>query len=220
MLDNSTYIQFVLCVISFLIVTMSYSILLNLEPNKKSDISKNKVNILKLVKRNKPIINICFKCNMKYEAISASEVNITHCLICDKCVVGFNHHCFWVNKCIGKRNISAFYIFLISVCLNLALMGLNSFIMIKSNEVLNDTLYVIPGTREMVNNANLVVKIAYIIVFASMFFLIPVMYLVIVHLWNEYTFSKSPKIRYSRIDIGDDESVKETLIDKRSINHV
>merc|ERR1719502_988575 len=27
-----------------------------------------------------------------------------HCLICDKCVVDFDHHCKWLNNCIGAKN--------------------------------------------------------------------------------------------------------------------
>ena len=27
-----------------------------------------------------------------------------HCRICDKCVRDFDHHCIWLNNCIGKRN--------------------------------------------------------------------------------------------------------------------
>ena len=27
-----------------------------------------------------------------------------HCRICDKCVNGFDHHCKWLNTCVGKRN--------------------------------------------------------------------------------------------------------------------
>lgn len=32
-----------------------------------------------------------------------------HCRICDKCVDGFDHHCQWLNNCIGKKNYNAFF---------------------------------------------------------------------------------------------------------------
>jgi len=31
-----------------------------------------------------------------------------HCLICDKCVVDYDHHCKWLNNCIGAANYRSF----------------------------------------------------------------------------------------------------------------
>ncbi len=35
-----------------------------------------------------------------------------HCSYCDVCVIGYDHHCPWTSKCIGKKNLVQFYIFL------------------------------------------------------------------------------------------------------------
>lgn len=50
---------------------------------------------------------LCPKC----EVICTADSR--HCYICDQCVERFDHHCQWVNNCIGIDNHSYFYIFII-----------------------------------------------------------------------------------------------------------
>ena len=51
-----------------------------------------------LIEKEDSFLNFCFKCFI------FKKDNIKHCIICDKCCKDFDHHCFWLDNCIGKKN--------------------------------------------------------------------------------------------------------------------
>ena len=40
-----------------------------------------------------------------------SHTSAKHCKVCDKCINGFDHHCKWLNTCIGTRNYRYMYMY-------------------------------------------------------------------------------------------------------------
>lgn len=51
----------------------------------------------------------CHLCNIK-----TSSHRTKHCSVCNKCVGTFDHHCKWLNHCVGGRNYVAFLMCVVS----------------------------------------------------------------------------------------------------------
>ncbi len=53
--------------------------------------------------------------------ITISSQRTKHCSACNKCVDSFDHHCKWLNQCIGKRNYAWFFASVVTAVLIAAL---------------------------------------------------------------------------------------------------
>ena len=50
--------------------------------------------------------NICVLC------VGERPPRAKHCQLCRRCVSKYDHHCPWINNCVGARNFGFFYLYL------------------------------------------------------------------------------------------------------------
>ena len=68
---------------------------------------------LEMVENKYYINNYCPYCKCQ------KTIKVKHCHICKKCIDGFDHHCNWIDNCIGEKNIGRFIFFILIVITNL-----------------------------------------------------------------------------------------------------
>eukprot|EP00730_Choanoeca_flexa_P001164 TRINITY_DN10510_c0_g1_i5.p1 TRINITY_DN10510_c0_g1~~TRINITY_DN10510_c0_g1_i5.p1 ORF type:complete len:192 (+),score=1.39 TRINITY_DN10510_c0_g1_i5:398-973(+) len=66
--------------------------------------------------RNGEYVTSCQRCNC-YRPQGAH-----HCSICQRCVLNMDHHCPWVNNCVGRHNQLHFVQFTFYICMSSLLM--------------------------------------------------------------------------------------------------
>lgn len=69
-----------------------------------------------LPKRTRNLLELCKEYDSIQicpECVARRSPRSRHCQCCDMCVEKFDHHCPWINNCIGARNLGVFFIFII-----------------------------------------------------------------------------------------------------------
>ena len=105
---NSNIFSIIYLIISCFVFVL-YFILSFSNPGKMSSQFKD---LLSIVEKGEEAENYCPYCLVK------KTYRSLHCLICQICVDEFDHHCFWVGNCIGKKNYTLFFIFLVYILFN------------------------------------------------------------------------------------------------------
>ena len=104
--ENNEYINvlfytFIFFLILFLVF---YILLLIIDPGVKR--ARSLEELKSLLKNKVDLTKYCYKCFVLKTKTSQ------HCIVCDCCYDNFDHHCYWINKCVAKNNFVIFIIFL------------------------------------------------------------------------------------------------------------
>lgn len=111
-----------------------------------------------------------------------------HCGTCNQCVERFDHHCPWINNCIGINNHKYFMIFVTLLILNILLnFGLTLYNLIEmwttDTWSLNDD-YIHFLDHAVKDNKAVIITCSIIVLAITFFFFIPVTVLLTVHIKN------------------------------------
>ena len=173
-----------------------YLILIIRDPGQKK---KNYLaDLTDLLNKNSDLTKYCYKCFIK--KVKTSK----HCIICDNCYENFDHHCYWINKCVAKRNYSLFIFFLFETAIYLIIILLISILslinirILKKNIIckihnswINDICEYIFKEDKLI--FHLIINILLILIILS--FLIPEFLLLILHIHVCLTNYKEEKKR-------------------------
>ena len=177
---------------AFLIIFfILYIILINKNPGEIQGISMKELE--KINDEGGNLNNYCPKCLVK------KTENSEHCIICNKCYEDFDHHCYWINNCVAKRNYPIFIAFLFIAWFMLIIIlasgifgliyGFKYKFGIKEKNFLNFIFYEQYMTH-------LVLNICLIVL--NLFFLIPESMLVVLHMYVICYNKRHSKQRSSR----------------------
>ncbi|CAD8095787.1 unnamed protein product [Paramecium sonneborni] len=147
-----------------------------------------------------------------------------HCEFCSRCVIVYDHHCPWLNNCIGAKNYPFFICFILTVFINLIhLIILNSiFLKDDYNNYLPNHHY--PWFNYVINIEALNISkkcVQSSILIICVLFLFPLSYLIYVQMDNLFrnitTFEKYRQEEQTNVQGSKDKKSQQTINSTSSI---
>ena len=191
-------------IVESFLVFLLYTILSCSNPGKM--VNHEYMDLLDIVDKGNDVEEYCPYCLVKRKFRSK------HCLICQQCVDEFDHHCFWVGNCIGKKNYTLFFIFLIYILLNtLFIMGINIYYLVNeiSVEEIKNESSSIPGF--IFGNIFIYNRIFRIVASVCIFI---ICFLFFIPLFNLFRMQLNTALEKRQIRIDEEEYEKEQLREK------
>ena len=162
---------------------------------------------------NIPINKVCLIC------IREKPFRSAHCDVCHVCVGRYDHHCYWINNCVGQYNLGRFLCFVISFLFFLVYLGSLGFAILYNIIKKNNSSIFYPKENLLEKIIGGVFGSACIIVFAI--FIIPMVMLASVQIKNVFlnktTYERFTKDKISSFSESNSHIISEEI--KRNVKH-
>ena len=153
-----------------------------------------------IINKGKNINKMCPYCMVEQGKFSK------HCFLCNKCIEIFDHHCHWINNCVGHLNRPYFIGFIISLLITLMVDSFISIniILFQANSV---------NSKYLMDNALFRNTYVGFVLLLTLFFIFPVTYLLYMQMKNKEDTQKEVQTYYKEVkELTEDNEKNEKLL--------